>query len=110
MLIITFRPEFQEAWSGAAPASTLLLNRLDADEGTELAESVAGKALPDAVVTHIAARTDGVPLFVEELTKAVLESCATRETAMPLNEQSPHSRSHRACMPRCWPGSIVSAR
>jgi class 3 adenylate cyclase len=74
LLIITFRPEFQETWSGAAHVSTLLLNRLDTGEGTQLAETVAGKALPEQVVAHIAARTDGVPLFVEELTRAVLES------------------------------------
>jgi class 3 adenylate cyclase/predicted ATPase len=74
LLIITFRPEFQEAWSGAAHVSTLLLNRLDAGEVTVLAETVAGKALPNEVVTHIAVRTDGVPLFVEELTRAVVES------------------------------------
>jgi predicted ATPase len=79
LLIITFRPEFSEAWSGAAHVSTLLLNRLAAGEGTVLAETVAGKALPDEVVTHIAARTDGVPLFVEELTRAVLESGLVRD-------------------------------
>ena len=47
LLIITFRPEFQEAWSGTAHVSTLLLNRLDASEGTALAQTIAGKALPD---------------------------------------------------------------
>jgi len=79
LLIITFRSEFQETWSGAAHVSTFLLNRLDAAEGTVLAESVAGKTLPDEVITHIAARTDGVPLFVEELTRALLESGLLRE-------------------------------
>src|SRR5262249_39680513 len=64
LLIITFRPEFQEGWSGAAHVSSLLLNRLKAGEGTVLAETVAGKALTDEVVRHIAARADGVPLFV----------------------------------------------
>jgi predicted ATPase len=78
-MIITFRPEFQEAWSGAAHVSTLVLNRLDAGQGTVLAVTVAGKALPNDVLTHIAARTDGVPLFVEELTKAVLESGMLRD-------------------------------
>ena len=72
LLIITFRPEFQEAWSGAAHVSALLLNRLEVGEGSVLAETIAGKALPDELVTHIAARTDGVPLFVEELTRAVV--------------------------------------
>ena len=79
LLIITFRPEFEEAWSGAAHVSTLLLNRLDVGDGSMLIGTVAGKALPDEVITHIAARTDGVPLFVEELTKAVLEAGLLRD-------------------------------
>ena len=79
LLIITFRPEFQQTWSGAPHVSTLLLNRLGAGEGNLLAETVAGKALPQEVVTHIAARTDGVPLFVEELTRTVLESGLLRD-------------------------------
>jgi len=79
LLIITFRPEFQQAWSGAARVSTLLLNRLDTGQGTELTAAVAGKALPDEVITHIVSRTDGVPLFVEELTRTVLESGLLRD-------------------------------
>jgi class 3 adenylate cyclase/predicted ATPase len=79
LLIITFRPEFSEAWSGAAHVSTLLLNRLDAGEGTILAETVAGKPLPSEVVANIADHTDGVPLFVEELTRAVVESGLLRD-------------------------------
>jgi class 3 adenylate cyclase/predicted ATPase len=79
LLIITFRPEFSEAWSGAAHVSTLLLNRLDAGEGTILAQTVAGKPLPSEVVANIADRTDGVPLFVEELTRAVVESGLLRD-------------------------------
>jgi class 3 adenylate cyclase/predicted ATPase/DNA polymerase III delta prime subunit len=74
LLIITFRPEFEEAWSGAAHVSGLQLNRLAVGEATVLAETAAGKALPDEVATHIAARADGIPLFVEELTRAVVES------------------------------------
>jgi class 3 adenylate cyclase len=74
LLIITFRPEFSEAWSGAVHLSALLLNRLDAGESIILAQTVVGKPLPSEVVTNIADRTDGVPLFVEELTRAVVES------------------------------------
>jgi predicted ATPase len=112
LLIITFRPEFSEAWRGAAHVSTLLLNRLDAGEGTELAETVAGKPLPSEVVANIADRTDGVPLFVEELTRAVVEGvcCATKATATLSTDQFPHSQSHRACTPRCWPGWTALAR
>jgi class 3 adenylate cyclase/predicted ATPase len=79
LLIITFRPEFQQAWSGAAHVSTLLLDRLDVEDGAVLAETIAGKSLPDEVVMHIAARTDGVPLFVEELTRVVLDSGLLRD-------------------------------
>src|SRR6201993_2715666 len=53
----------------------LALNRLDRRDRTDLVEQIAGgKALPDEVIDQIADRTDGVPLFVEELTKSVLES------------------------------------
>jgi predicted ATPase len=79
LLIITFRPEFQEGWSGPAYVTTLVLNRLDARNGTALAETVAGKALPQEVVAQIAARTDGVPLFVEELTRTIIESGLLRD-------------------------------
>jgi predicted ATPase len=74
-LIVTFRPEFQPPWTGQPQVTTLALNRLDRRDRTVLVEQIAaGKALPDEVVAQIADRTDGVPLFVEELTKSVLES------------------------------------
>jgi class 3 adenylate cyclase/predicted ATPase len=79
LLIITFRPEFQHAWGSSAHVSTLVLNRLDANQGRALAEAVAGKVLPREVVTQIASRTDGVPLFVEELTCTVVESGSLRD-------------------------------
>jgi class 3 adenylate cyclase/predicted ATPase len=75
LLIVTFRPEFQPPWTGQPQVTTLTLNRLDRRDRTVLVEQIAGgKALPDEVVAQIADRTDGVPLFVEELTKSVLES------------------------------------
>src|SRR5215472_11618301 len=74
LLLITFRPEFQPPWSGQAHVTVLVLNRLDRREGTVLVRRVVGtEALPGEVVEEIVKRTDGVPLFVEELTKAVLE-------------------------------------
>jgi class 3 adenylate cyclase/predicted ATPase len=80
LLIVTFRPEFQPPWAGQPQVTMLTLNRLDRHDRTVLAEQIAGgKALPDEVVTQIADRTDGVPLFVEELTKSVLESGLLRE-------------------------------
>jgi predicted ATPase len=75
LLIVTFRPEFQPLWTGQPQVSMLTLNRLDRRDRTALVAQVAGsKALPDEVVAQIVDRTDGVPLFVEELTKSVLES------------------------------------
>ncbi len=74
LLIVTFRPEFQPPWAGQPRVTMLALNRLDRRDRIALVAQVAGKALPDAVTDQIADRTDGVPLFVEELTKSVLES------------------------------------
>jgi class 3 adenylate cyclase/predicted ATPase len=80
LLIVTFRPEFQPPWTGQPQVSMLALNRLDRRDRAALVEQIAGdKALPNEVVDQIANRTDGVPLFVEELTKSVLESGLLRE-------------------------------
>jgi class 3 adenylate cyclase/predicted ATPase len=74
LLLVTFRPEFQPPWAGQAHVTVLVLNRLDRREGATLVQRVVGaEALPGDVVAEIVKRTDGVPLFVEELTKAVLE-------------------------------------
>ena len=75
LLIVTFRPEFQPPWTGQPQVGMLALNRLDRRDCTSLITQIAGgKPLPNEVVFAIADRTDGVPLFVEELTKSVLES------------------------------------
>jgi class 3 adenylate cyclase/predicted ATPase len=75
LLIVTFRPEFQPPWTGQPQVTMLALSRLDRRDGSALVAQIAGgKALPDEVVDQIVERTDGVPLFVEELTKSVLES------------------------------------
>ncbi|HJY50594.1 MAG TPA: AAA family ATPase, partial [Stellaceae bacterium] len=82
LLIVTFRPEFQPPWTGQPQVTMLALNRLDRSDRTTLVEQIAGgKALPDEIVAQIVDRTDGVPLFVEELTKSVLESGLLREEA-----------------------------
>ena len=75
LLVVTFRPEFQPPWTGQPQVTMLTLNRLDRHDRTALVEQIArGKALPNDVIDQIVDRTDGVPLFVEELTKSVLES------------------------------------
>ncbi len=80
LLVVTFRPEFLPPWTGQPQVTALTLNRLDRADRTALVRHIAaGKALPDEVVDQIVDRTDGVPLFVEELTKSVLESGLLRE-------------------------------
>jgi class 3 adenylate cyclase/predicted ATPase len=75
LLLLTARPEFTPPWPAYAHLTHIPLGRIDRDEGTSLiAQVTAGKALPGEVLQQILARTDGVPLFIEELTKAVVES------------------------------------
>jgi class 3 adenylate cyclase/predicted ATPase len=75
LVVVTFRPEFSSPWTGRGHVTLLTLSRLGRREGATLVGRVAGgKALPAEVLEQIVAKTDGVPLFVEELTKAVLES------------------------------------
>jgi predicted ATPase/class 3 adenylate cyclase len=80
LVVVTFRPEFSSPWVGYAHATTLTLNRLTRRQGAAIVEKVAeGKPLPSEVAEQILARTDGVPLFVEELTRAVLEAGLLRD-------------------------------
>jgi class 3 adenylate cyclase/predicted ATPase len=80
LLIVTFRSEFQPPWTGQPHVTTLALNRLDRRDRIALVTQIAGgKSLPEEVITQIVDRTDGVPLFIEELTKSVLESGVLRE-------------------------------
>jgi class 3 adenylate cyclase/predicted ATPase len=75
LLVVTFRPEFQHPWSWRPQVSTLALNRLGERDGAALVRRLAGNAgLSRETVEEIVERADGVPLFVEELTKAVVES------------------------------------
>ena len=80
LLVVTFRPEFVPTWTGQAHVTTLALNRLGRKQNAALVEQVTGgKALPPELMDQIVSHTDGVPLFIEELTKAVLESGFLRE-------------------------------
>jgi tetratricopeptide (TPR) repeat protein len=75
LLVVTFRPEFQHPWSGQPHVTTLALSRLGGRDGVALVEQIVGNGgLTREIVDEIVERADGVPLFVEELTKAVLES------------------------------------
>ena len=75
LVLITYRPEFIPTWTGQGHVLYLPLTRLDRGQVAALVTGVAGgKSLPPQVLERIVTKTDGVPLFVEELTKAVLVS------------------------------------
>jgi predicted ATPase len=75
LLIVTSRPEFEQGWIGQPHVTALTLNRLAPREvGAMIDQIVANKPLPANIRHDIIERTDGIPLFVEELTKAVLEA------------------------------------
>jgi len=75
LLVATFRPEFQPAWTGQPHVTSLSLRRLGRDESEELVTGLVGNSatLQTELREEIIERTDGVPLFLEELTKAILE-------------------------------------
>ena len=80
LALITHRPEFKPPWTSEPWISMLALSRLEQRDRIALIEHVAGgKALPHNVVDQIANRTDGVPLFIEELAKSILESGLLRD-------------------------------
>jgi class 3 adenylate cyclase/predicted ATPase len=75
LLIVTFRPEFNAPWAGRSHVTSVTLNRLGEREAAAIiARLVGNKDLPADVTAEIVERTDGIPLFVEEMTKAVLEA------------------------------------
>jgi class 3 adenylate cyclase len=75
LLVVTFRPDLSPPWIGFPHVTLLTLNRLAKAQARSLVERITGgKALPSEVLEQILARTEGVPLFTEELTKTVLES------------------------------------
>jgi class 3 adenylate cyclase/predicted ATPase len=75
LVVITCRPEFQHSWTANQHITMVTLSRLNRELRTTLVERVAGRTeLPREVIEEIIVKTDGVPLFLEELTKAVIES------------------------------------
>jgi DNA-binding winged helix-turn-helix (wHTH) protein len=75
LLIVTFRPEFEPPWIGRPYVTALTINRLTEHQVSAMIDRVVGsKLLPASIRRDIIERTDGIPLFVEEMTKAVLEA------------------------------------
>src|SRR5690348_9717247 len=89
LLLITFRPEFEPPWIGQAHVTALTLNRLGRREIAAIIDRLAGNKELSANIRHdIIERTDGIPLFVEEMTKAVVE-VETEEAAERMVETVP---------------------
>ncbi len=106
LLIITYRPEFEPPWIGRPYVVALTLNRLGEREIAALIDRVTGnKPLSDTVRQDIIERTDGIPLFIEEMTKAVLEAESEGDarktaTAVPLSATAVPTSLHASLMAR----------
>lgn len=105
LLVITSRPEFQPPWTGQAHTTLLALRRLHRRAAATLAQRIAGqKDLPANLLAGILERTDGVPLFIEELTKAVLDASGggteSAIAAVPLTAWSVPATLHASLMAR----------
>ncbi len=75
LVLITYRPEFSPAWIGLPQVTLMTLNRLPPRQRLEMiSHMTGGKALPREITNQIVERTDGIPLFIEELMKAVIET------------------------------------
>jgi class 3 adenylate cyclase len=99
LTVLTFRPEFQTPWTAVAHQTSLALTRLTRRQVGELMQKKAGGTLPDALVEQVYDRTGGVPLFVEEFTKMVLESVV-------LDQQGGDSARVKALMAREIPATL----
>ena len=106
LLIVTYRPDFEPPWIGRPYVTALTLNRLGKREIAAMIDGVTGnKPLPESITQDIIERTDGVPLFVEEMTKAVLEAegegDARKTTATdPSSAQAVPASLHASLMAR----------
>ena len=103
LLIVTYRPEFEPPWIGRPHVTALTLNRLGEREIAAMIDRVTGnKPLPESIRQDIIERTDGIPLFVEEMTKAVLGGGRRRRSRARGRGHSVtvRRRSLQACTPR----------
>jgi predicted ATPase len=105
LLIITFRAEFAPPWIGRPHVTALALNRLGEREGSALVEQLAGNAgVSSELIAEIVERSDGVPLFIEELAKAVVEAGTERgalmESGAPASSLAVPSTLHASLLGR----------
>jgi class 3 adenylate cyclase/tetratricopeptide (TPR) repeat protein len=89
LMVITHRPEWQTDWRCYPYVTALTLNRVSHRQATEIARAAATTPLPENTVAHILRRADGVPLFIEELTRSVVETRGTSDdSAVPESLQA----------------------
>src|SRR5437867_3057693 len=82
LLVLTCRPECRPPWASRACVTPLALTRLRRRQVEEMVQGMTGgRPLPAEVVQQVVAKTDGIPLFVEELVKMILEAGLVRESA-----------------------------
>jgi class 3 adenylate cyclase/tetratricopeptide (TPR) repeat protein len=80
LAVFTFRPEFSPPWTGRTHMTQINLNRLTRRQALQMVDRLTGgKAMPEVVLSQVASKSDGVPLFVEELTRMVVESGLVKE-------------------------------
>ena len=105
LLIVTFRPDFDPPWVGRPYVAFLAMNWLgERDIGAMIDAVIGNKPLPANIRQHIIERTDGIPLFVEEMTKAVMEAgseAAAKQTAAAIS-------SLALAVPASLQGSLMS--
>ena len=93
LLLVTFRPEFSAPWAGRAHTVSMLLSRLGRRDSLAMVEALSSsQPLAEALVEAIVSKTDGVPLFVEEMTRTVLASRPELETPRDGRDGGQHSR------------------
>jgi class 3 adenylate cyclase/predicted ATPase len=101
LLIVTFRPDFEPGWRGQPHVTPLSLNRLAPDEVGAMIDHIVGKKpLPVKIRQDIIERSDGIPLFVEEMSKAVLEAESESEARRPSPALAVPSSLHASLMAR----------
>jgi len=106
LLVATFRPEFTPPWVGPSQVMTVTLARLERRNGTAMVQSIAGNAaLSGDAVAEIVERADGIPLFVEELTQAVLEADGRGEGVEKMLARAP---SPLAVVPAALHGPLMA--
>lgn len=89
LMVVTYRPDHKPPWSGRTHLTKLMLNRLSQTQAADMIGKLANEALPAEIIQQIVAKADGVPLFIEELTKAVLEA------GLPASDQTICARAER---------------